>query len=97
MRGTMGHFLYSRDTRRDRSGTIWTLPDWHDVDAWRARLREAVDIPARRAVIADWAIATGGHVEHDQLVLPPDLPPRLATAEMTAMASYVGIRREAEL
>jgi hypothetical protein len=67
-------------------------PDWHDVDAWRARLRAAVDIPARRAVVADWAIAAGGRVEHDLLVLPPDLPRRLARAEMTAMASYVGIR-----
>src|SRR5688572_5323821 len=32
---------------------VEALPEWHNVDAWRARLREAVDIPTRRAVIAD--------------------------------------------
>jgi hypothetical protein len=76
-----------RDTRE-------ALPDWHDLDVWRARLRAALDIRTRRTVIADWAIAAGGGVEHDLLLLPPDLPPRLARAETTAMASYVGIRRE---
>jgi hypothetical protein len=61
---------------------------------WRARLREAVDIAARRAVIADWAVAAGGRVERDLLILPSDLPLRLASVEMTAMASCVRIRRE---
>ncbi len=69
-------------------------PDWHDLDAWRARLRAATDIRTRRAVIADWATAAGGRVELDLLLLPPELPPRLARAEMTAMASYVGIQRK---
>jgi hypothetical protein len=64
---------------------------WADLDGWRRLWREAPDVDTRRAVVAAWAAAAGGEVRNGMLRLPPDLPRRLARAEMMANASHVGL------